>query len=257
MMDQELADRVRRLDRLAQLQGVSAPQIQQLVLPADPAAGFARPIPVIRVTFAERDFFAPGGSAPSAGAAQVLRTVAENMQRDVPDVRVTVLGHTDATGTFGSNMALSQLRAQTVLQALVSDGVNPGQLTAVAIGSEQPVAPNASAGGRAQNRRVEFVISPSEAANLAAISRQPVNPAFLALGAARAPAAPTRVAVLKPRYAGPADFSEAPDAPRPASAVTFANAGELPIGDTGSPVSNDPVAPLGARNASFEPATNR
>ncbi len=253
MMDQELADRVRRLDRLSQMQGVTPPQIQQFVLPPDPAAGFERPIPVIRVTFAERGFFAPGGASPSAAASQVLHAVAQNMQRDVPDVRVTVLGHTDATGSFGANMAVSQARAQAVVQALVSDGVNPAQLTAVAIGDGQPIAPNATAGGRAENRRVEFVISPSEAANLAAISRQPVNRSFMALGGSAPPAARTQVTLLKPRYAGPADFSEAPDAPRPAGAVKLTAAGELPIGITGSPVNGDPVSPLAASKASFQP----
>ena len=256
MMDQELADRVRRLDRLSQMQGVAPPQIQQFVLPPDPAAGFARPIPVIRVIFAERGFFAPGGAVPSAAASQVLHAVAESMQRDVPDVRVTVLGHTDATGSFGTNMAVSQARAQAVVQALVSDGVNPAQLTAVAIGDGQPVAPNATADGRAENRRVEFVISPSEAANLAAVSRQPVNRAFMALGESAPAVAPARAraTVLRPRYAGPADFSEAPDAPRPAGAVRLTAAGDVPI-DTGNgtPVITDPVSPLAASTASFHP----
>ncbi len=130
-MDVELTDRVDRLRRLAAVQGVAPPQIEEVTLSADRIAGALRSIPVIRVTFSEHDFFAAGSAAPLPGAAQVLRIMAENMHRDVPDVRVTVLGHTDASGADGENMALSQSRALGVVQALATAGVTPGQLGAL------------------------------------------------------------------------------------------------------------------------------
>ncbi len=252
-MDLELTDRVHRLDRLSRLQGVSPPQIEEVVLPADLVAGAARPIPVIRISFREQDFFSPGSAMPRPQAEQVLQVMAENLRRDVPDVRVTVLGHTDATGTQQQNQALSQERALQVVQRLVADGTNPGQLAAVAIGQAQPIAPNDTQAGRARNRRVEFLVSPSEAANLAAVSMRPVNPRFLSLGDGAARPVRSQVAVLKPRYTGPADFSEAGPSTRGAGTLTLAASGNpLTIDDTGSPVSAETIRPINEAG-SFSP----
>jgi outer membrane protein OmpA-like peptidoglycan-associated protein len=260
-MDLETTDRVARVQRLAGVQGVAPPQIQDLVVPAGDVEDARRPIPVIRVTFDERDFFAEGSAAPRPRAAELLHVMAENMRRDVPDMRVTVLGHTDATGTEQANQALSQARALGVVQALVADGANPGQLSAIAIGSTQPVAPNATEAGRARNRRVEFLLSSSEQANLRLVSAQPVDPAFLAVGggsSGRGEARPAprsarrQVAVLRPSYSGPADFSEAPGAAR-SGAVSLASAGpSLTVGDdpSGSPVAA--VGPVPAATAGVE-----
>lgn len=247
-MDVELADRVGRVERLARLDGVAPPRIEQLVVPARDVPGVVRPIPVIRVTFAERDFFAPGSAAPQRGALAALRIMAENMRRDVPDLRVTVLGHADATGTESANQALGQARALGMMQALVSSGASPGQLSVVAIGDAQPIASNANEAGRARNRRVEFLLSPSEAANMALVAARPVDPAFLALAGAAPRSARRRVAVLRPTYArpgsgragysGPSDFSEAPDASRSGRLALAETGPELVVGDdaTGSPV---------------------
>ena len=257
-MDVETTDRVARVQRLARVQGVTPPQIQDLVVPAGDVEGARRPIPVIRVTFDERDFFAEGSAAPRPRAAELLHVMAENMRRDVPDMRVTVLGHTDATGTDQANQALSRARALGVVQALVADGANPGQLSAIAIGSAQPVAPNATEAGRARNRRVEFLLSSSEQANLRLVSARPVDPAFLAVGGAgRGGARPAprsarrQVAVLRPSYSGPTDFSEAPDAAR-SGTVSLASAGpSLTVGDDPS---GSPVAATGPMPATAVPA---
>jgi outer membrane protein OmpA-like peptidoglycan-associated protein len=245
MMDIELTDRISRLSRLAQINGVTPPRIEEVTLPPVALGAARRPIPVIRVTFEEQDLFAPGSVAPSPQAKRLLNVMAENMHRDVPDIRVTVLGHTDASGTEVNNVALSQNRAQGVVQELVASGVNPGQLSAVAIGPAQPIAPNSQEAGRARNRRVEFLISPSEQANFAAVSMRPVNPAFLSVGisgggtSGAAPTAHRQVRVLKPQSTGPADFSEAPEAQKRESAYLLAPSGApLPVGEefSGSPV---------------------
>lgn len=245
-MDLEETDRVSRFERLARMNGIIPPSIDQVVVPASEVPGADRPIPVIRVVFDEADFFDPGSATPRPEAATVLNTIAENMRRDVPDVRVTVLGHTDASGTETRNNGLSERRALQVLQTLVSDGVNPGQLSTVAIGDAQPIAPNSTAAGRARNRRVEFLISPSEQANFRTVSMRAINPAFLALGGNGRPAVagPRRVAVYKPAYAGPADVSEAPLANQGGRPVVLAASGPGLIvdnvgsgeGETGSPV---------------------
>jgi outer membrane protein OmpA-like peptidoglycan-associated protein len=65
-------------------------------------------------------------------------------------------GHTDNRGSPAANTRLSQARAQAVLDYLVSRGVPRDKLRAVGYGPGQPVAPNTTAAGRAQNRRVEI-----------------------------------------------------------------------------------------------------
>jgi outer membrane protein OmpA-like peptidoglycan-associated protein len=234
-MDLEVTDRVNRLARLARVQSVVMPDIEPVAVPVEKVPGAARPIPVIRVTFVEADFFAPGGASPLPQAAGILQIMAENMFRDVPDARMTVLGHTDGIGTDPANQALSRSRAAAVVGALVAAGVNPGQLAAVAIGSAQPIGPNSTAAGRARNRRVEFLISANEQANLAAVSMRQIDRRFLAVGAA----AHRQVAILKPSFSGPADVSEAPAAGAREGSLSLTQSGPpLSVGDdiTGSPV---------------------
>ncbi len=69
-----------------------------------------------------------------------------------------VAGHTDNQGESAANKLLSQQRAEAVVSYLVSGGVEAVRLTAIGYGDEQPLASNATEEGRAQNRRIEFVI---------------------------------------------------------------------------------------------------
>lgn len=250
MMDIEEADRITRFERLARLNGVTPPVIDQLTVPASEVPGATRPIPVIRVVFDERVFFDTGNAAPRPEARRVVDLIAENMRHDVPDLRITILGHTDAVGTTGENLDLSRQRALTVLQILVHDGVDPAQLGTVAIGTAQPVASNATAAGRARNRRVEFLISPSEEANLQVVQRRRINRAFLSVGPGSpisAHASSGTVQFLKPTYSGPADVSETPLAER---GIRLASIRAIPLQpatseteETGSPAGRADLLP--------------
>jgi len=73
---------------------------------------------------------------------------------------VDVTGHTDSTGSLQLNQRLSQERAQSVAQYLVSQGVDGRRMLVSGAGPSQPVASNATPDGRAQNRRVEIKLSP-------------------------------------------------------------------------------------------------
>ncbi|MFN8624751.1 MAG: OmpA family protein [Candidatus Binatia bacterium] len=71
-------------------------------------------------------------------------------------VDIVVEGHTDSVGTEQYNLRLSRRRAETVRRYLVEHGVASGRITAEGLGESKPVASNDTAGGRAQNRRVEL-----------------------------------------------------------------------------------------------------
>jgi outer membrane protein OmpA-like peptidoglycan-associated protein len=72
-----------------------------------------------------------------------------------------VEGHTDSVGNDASNQTLSQKRADSVREYLVSRGVAADRIRAMGVGEARPVADNASPEGRANNRRVEIIVEPS------------------------------------------------------------------------------------------------
>jgi outer membrane protein OmpA-like peptidoglycan-associated protein len=76
-----------------------------------------------------------------------------------PDLKVQVEGYTDNVGTDQYNQTLSQQRADAVRDYLISQSVNAGNVTATGYGMSNPIADNSSAAGRAQNRRVNLVVS--------------------------------------------------------------------------------------------------
>ncbi|WP_151715322.1 OmpA family protein [Acinetobacter sp. TUM15071] len=85
---------------------------------------------------------------------------AATLLKTVKDAKLTVAGYTDSTGNADSNKALSQKRAQAVVDYIVSQGVDAAQLTAVGHGADNPVADNATEEGRFKNRRIEFSVTP-------------------------------------------------------------------------------------------------
>ncbi len=76
-----------------------------------------------------------------------------------PDLKLQIEGYTDSVGGDEYNLKLSQDRANSTMAFLVNNGVTPGAVTATGYGKSHPVADNTSAAGKAQNRRVEMVVS--------------------------------------------------------------------------------------------------
>ncbi len=83
--------------------------------------------------------------------------------QEYPDTDVLVIGHTDSVGSDESNMLLSQRRAQSVTTYFTTTkGLSANRFTTNWYGEQTPVGDNATAEGRAQNRRVNVVIVPNE-----------------------------------------------------------------------------------------------
>ena len=77
--------------------------------------------------------------------------------RDNPSVNVVVEGHTDSVGSDSYNQKLSERRAQAVRDYLVRQGIDASRITVRGYGKTRPVASNATAEGRAENRRAEVI----------------------------------------------------------------------------------------------------
>lgn len=87
----------------------------------------------------------------------VLDAVAADLKR-YPRLKVEVQGHTDSVGSDAYNQKLSQSRAESVRERLVSQGVDAAQLSARGYGEARPVTTNVTPEGRSQNRRVAMEV---------------------------------------------------------------------------------------------------
>jgi outer membrane protein OmpA-like peptidoglycan-associated protein len=97
--------------------------------------------------------------------AQVkLNDVAMALTKQDAESKIVVEGHTDSQGQPEYNQDLSQRRAQSVRDYLVSRGIAPDRVTAQGFGLTRPIADNTSPEGRANNRRVEIVVQPGSGA---------------------------------------------------------------------------------------------
>jgi outer membrane protein OmpA-like peptidoglycan-associated protein len=88
----------------------------------------------------------------------LLNEVAQAM-KDNPTIKVEIQGHTDSVGSDRRNLKLSQNRAASVRTYLIKQGVDSGRMVPKGYGETVPIADNRTKDGRAENRRVEFVIT--------------------------------------------------------------------------------------------------
>jgi len=87
----------------------------------------------------------------------VLDPFASSLQGD-PNVRVSIIGHTDSTGSDAINNPLSLERAHSVRDYLAARGVSASRIETSGRGEREPIADNGSEAGRAKNRRVEIFL---------------------------------------------------------------------------------------------------
>ncbi|MEZ5984753.1 MAG: OmpA family protein [Hyphomonas sp.] len=117
----------------------------------------------IRLSLDSALLFDVGKSDIKPEAANALAELARQLEAYGPDIRVTVEGHTDATGSDSANQTLSEARAQSVWTYLANlMGIVPTDVTIKGYGESRPVADNDTDEGRALNRRVDLLILPGK-----------------------------------------------------------------------------------------------
>lgn len=175
----EHQDRVNRLFRLAKQFGAPAPQIREDLQVDGKLIGLPYDVPALRLTYPERLLFDFDKATVKDEFRPMLHVLAESMKRDLPDVHLLIVGHTDWVGTLAYNQRLSERRARAVMAALAELGVPTRQMSSIGMSERQPIASNATARGRALNRRVEFIISSSRKANIEIVRRREIDLSLL------------------------------------------------------------------------------
>jgi len=167
------ASRDAALELAAAVRGVRAPVMDRIVLEAvEPA-----PVPESPETVAARSCqetfdatlladpirFEGGTATPSQGSYPILAGLAETAGT-CPAARFVVEGHTDASGPDDVNQMVSEARAQAVADYLIGAGIAAPRIVVVGYGETRPIDTNATAAGRAANRRIQLVVSGLESA---------------------------------------------------------------------------------------------
>lgn len=111
------------------------------------------------ITLSGAVLFASGKHELLPIAKEKLNEVAKAL-KDQGYKKVIVEGHTDSRGSDATNESLSLKRAESVRTHLVSQGMDGSNITAVGLGESRPIASNDTPDGRANNRRVELIVTP-------------------------------------------------------------------------------------------------
>ena len=101
--------------------------------------------------------FAPDQSKPATAAMRKLSPLV-SLLKDQPQRTIRVAGYADRSGLESYNLELSQLRADTVRDFLIANGISPGRITARGYGEVISLASNATLPGQRENRRVEVLV---------------------------------------------------------------------------------------------------
>lgn len=125
-------------------------QLNQVLQTKDTAKGL-----IVNVS----DVLFDTGQATLKPGAKVRLAKVSGIILAYPDLKLEVDGYTDSTGTAEFNQGLSERRADTVRNFLISQGVPSNNVTARGFGEEDPIASNSTSAGRQLNRRVELVVN--------------------------------------------------------------------------------------------------
>lgn len=117
---------------------------------------------ILYVQIRSADSFATGKAEMNPVLQETLEHIASVVIGHDDHLDIHVVGHTDNVGRAQANQALSEARALAVMEYLGGLGVREDKLTYEGKGQTEPLASNATREGRAVNRRVEVVITPSE-----------------------------------------------------------------------------------------------
>ncbi len=145
---EELVERRRREERLTETQALFTPREGEVL-----QAGDRLVLRLFGLTFAS-------GSADIAPEHDPLLTKVQRVITDFPNAAIRIEGHTDSQGSAEANRALSQRRANAVREYLLSRmAISSARVESVGLGEDQPIASNETEAGRAQNRRIEVVLT--------------------------------------------------------------------------------------------------
>ncbi len=113
------------------------------------------------VTLPGNIFFNVNKADVKPAMQQQLTEIAQALAA-VPDQQLLIEGHTDSDGSSAYNQSLSESRAQSVQKILLDGGIAAERMDIMGYGESKPIADNSTASGKAQNRRVEIVLVPSQ-----------------------------------------------------------------------------------------------
>lgn len=117
------------------------------------------------------EFLTAKSELTPAGAATLDQVAAELAK--APALTIAIAGHTDSQGNPAANQALSQARADSVRNYLVSKGIAAARMTTAGFGQTKPIADNATPEGRQRNRRIEFSVTGGGQAEVVPASTAP------------------------------------------------------------------------------------
>lgn len=115
----------------------------------------------IIVKFDSGILFDVNQTALKTAAKTNIESLATSLKNN-PETVVTIVGHTDATGTNEYNQRLSERRAEAVKSYAIAQGINSSRLITQGRGETEPIEDNTTEEGRSKNRRVEIVIVANE-----------------------------------------------------------------------------------------------
>jgi outer membrane protein OmpA-like peptidoglycan-associated protein len=133
----------------------SPPSNSGTVTDSRKVSGSNQSSPLPKVFIAKGVNFISGKAALTLDAQRILMEIAETMQAH-SEISFKVVGHTDNVGSRDAIQELSENRAKSVVDFLVSRGISASRLEYEGRGSDQPIASNNTASGREKNRRIEF-----------------------------------------------------------------------------------------------------